>query len=258
MGSNRLHYGKLLMQFELFAPFEKKLFCEITNRHGGVSPKPYDTLNLALHVGDNSLNVLKNRTIVAQKYDYLAENLIYMEQTHSDNIHIVEHSGYNKIENCDALITNQKNIPLMVMVADCIPVMIYDPCHEVVAAVHAGRNGLFKEIAPKTIQKMQEQFGTSPHEVYVALGPSIHPCCYEVGEDLADITQKSFGKKYIQTRGGKQYLDLQQMNFDQLTNTGIPKANIEVSAICTSCNQNYFSYRRDGTTGRFAGIIKLK
>ncbi len=258
MGYSRFHHGKILMQFELFAPFEEKLFCEITNRHGGVSPKPYDTLNLALHTGDNPVNVLKNRTIVAEKYGYLAENLIYMEQTHSDNIHIVEHAGYNKIDNCDALITTQKNIPLMVMVADCIPVMIYDPVHEVIAAVHAGRNGTFQQIAAKTLQTMQEKFDTSFHEVLVALGPSIHSCCYEVGADLADIAKKSFGEKYIQTRKGKQYLDLQQMNFDQLASLGVPEANIEISAICTSCNQNYFSYRRDGITGRFAGIIKLK
>jgi len=258
MGYDRLHHGKLLMQFDIFAPFETKLFCEVTNRHGGVSPAPYESLNLALHVGDNPVNVLKNRTIVAQKYDFYIENLIYMDQTHSDNIHIVEHAGYNKIENCDALITAQKNIPLMVMVADCIPVMIYDPLHEVIAAVHAGRNGTFKQIVPKTLNKMQKHFGTTLHEVHIALGPSIHPCCYEVGQDLADITLKSFGKAYLHEREGKSYLDLQRLNLDQLTGIGVPEKKIEISPICTSCNQNYFSYRRDGTTGRFAGVIKLK
>ncbi len=246
------------MQFALFEPYRHKLLCEITNRHGGVSPKPYDTLNLALHVGDNPINVLKNRTIISQEYDFILENLIYMEQTHSDNIHIIEHSAYNKIENCDALITNQRNIPLMVMVADCIPTMLYDPVHEVIAAVHAGRSGTFKEILPKTVQKMHKHYGTSFHELLIALGPSIHNCCYEVGGEIADITQKRFGEKYIQKRDGRYFLDLQMLNFDQLQEVGVPAQNIEISSICNACNPHYFSYRREGTTGRFAGVIQLK
>ncbi len=246
------------MTFQLFEPHKQNLFCEITNRHNGVSPKPYEFLNLALHVGDNTINVMKNRSSLAQEYDFLIENLIYMEQTHSDNIQIIEHTGFNKIENCDAVITNQSNIPLMVMVADCIPIMMYDPIHRVIAAVHAGRNGTFKEIAPKTIQKMQKHFDTKPNQLLVALGVSIHPCCYEVGEDLADITKQSFGEKYIQTRQNKRYLDLQTLNHDQLLNIGVPDENIEISPICSCCNTNYFSYRRDGITGRFAGVIKLK
>jgi YfiH family protein len=246
------------MQFQLFEPYRHKLFCEISNRHGGVSPKPYDTLNVALHVGDNPINVLKNRTILADEYDFLIENLIYMDQTHSDNIQIIEHTGFNKIENCDAIITNQSNIPLMVMVADCIPAMLYDPKNSVIAAVHAGRNGTFKSIITKTIQKMKENFGTHEENINVAMGPGIRPCCYEVSDDLADITKKSFGKKYIQKREGKNYLDLQTLNFDQLLQYGIPEKNIEISPVCTCCNENYFSYRREGVTGRFCGIIKLK
>lgn len=246
------------MQFECFAPYEDRLFCAVSNRYGGVSPKPYDSLNVALHVGDDPKNVLQNRMILAEKFDYLPENLIYMEQTHSDNIAIVEHAGYNKIEDTDAIITNQRNIPLMVMVADCIPAMLFDPKQQVIAAVHAGRNGTFKEILPKTIAKMQETFDTHPEDILAALGPSIHACCYEVGADLADIAIKSFGKAYVDERNGKHYLDLQKLNRDQLISADLKPEHIEISPLCTSCNPNYYSYRREGTTGRFAGIIKLK
>ncbi len=246
------------MRFKIFEPYEDELFCQISNRHNGVSKKPYESLNIALHVGDKPQSVIQNRTIVSHKYDFILENLIYMEQTHSDNIKIIEHPAYNKIENCDALITNKTNIPLMVMVADCIPVMIYDPKQKVIAAVHAGRAGTFKQIVPKTINKMQKYFNSSPNDILVGLGASIHPCCYEVKEDLADITIESFGEKYIQKRDSRYFLDLQKLNFDQLTEIGVNGKNIEISDICTCCDENYFSYRRDGTTGRFAGFIKLK
>lgn len=246
------------MQFQIFVPYEEQLFCAVSDRHGGVSPAPYDTLNIALHVGDNPKNILRNRTILANRFGYIGENLIYMDQTHSANITVIEHTAYNKIENCDALITDQKNIPLMVMVADCIPVMLYDPAKKVIAAIHAGRNGTFLKIVPKTVAKMQERFESDPKDILAALGPSIHPCCYEVGKDLADITLKNFGKSYITEKEGKHYLDLQKMNFDQLQESGLKAEHIEISSICTACTPDYFSYRREGTTGRFAGVIKLR
>ncbi len=246
------------MQFTIFEPFTDKLFCAVSNRHGGVSPAPCDTLNLALHVGDDPKNVLQNRIILAEEFGYLAENLIYMDQTHSDHIAVIEDTAVNKTPDTDAIITNQRNIPLMVMVADCIPLMLYDPVRSVIAAVHAGRNGTFKAIASKTVQKMQEAFKSDPADILTAMGPAIHVCCYEVGADLADITRKSFGEKYIYDREGSTYLDLQQLNFDQLTDAGVQPEHIEITPLCTACNSDYFSYRREGTTGRFAGVIKLK
>ncbi len=246
------------MTFDIFKPYEEELFCAVSDRHGGVSPAPYDTLNVALHVGDQPVNVLKNRTELAFRWDFLIENLIYMDQTHSDHIQIIDDTAINKIENCDAIITAQRNIPLMVMVADCIPMMIYDPKKRVIAAVHAGRNGTFLNIGAKTIKRMQEHFGTDPADIRIALGPSIHVCCYEVGEEIADIVQKSFDNDYIEEREGKTFLNLQKCNVDRLHEAGVPAQNIEVSPVCTCCDTNYFSYRREGVTGRFAGVIKLK
>jgi len=246
------------MRFQIFEPYHHTLFCEVSNRYGGVSSLPYESLNLALHVGDNPINVLKNRSHLAQEYNFYIENLIYMEQTHSNNITVIDHTATNKIDNCDAVITNQSNIPLMVMVADCIPILMYDPIHQVIAAVHAGRNGTFKEIASKTIQKMHVAFGSKPKDIKVALGPSIHRCCYQVGAEIAQITKQNFGEKYIHSLAQKQYLDLQSLNFDQLTKIGVEPNNIEVSPQCSCCDETYFSYRREGITGRFAGIIKLR
>ncbi len=246
------------MKFKIFEPYKNKLFCEITDRNEGVSQKPYNWLNIALHVGDKPKSVIQNRTILSQKYDFLLENLIYMEQTHSDNIKLIEHPALNKISDCDALITNKTNIPLMVMVADCIAVMLYDPKQNAVAAIHAGRVGTFKSIVQKTINKMQKEFNSKPKNIIAAFSPSIHSCCYEVDKDLVDIVTKSFGEKYIQTRDKSYFLDLQKLNFDQLIQIGVKDENIQVSDICNCCDKNYFSYRREGVTGRFAGLIELR
>jgi len=237
----------------IFAKYEDNLFFTITNRYGGVSPKPYESLNLALHVEDDPKNVLENRTILAEKYNFILQNLIYMEQTHSSNIALINDSSMNKIENCDALITNVKNIPLMVMVADCIPILFYDPVKNVIAVAHAGRNGTFNEIAKKTIVKMVDEFGCNAKDILVHLGASIHECCYEVGEEIAKIVDE----RYVSKRDERWYLDLHSMNVNQLQKVGILKKNIEVSSTCTCCDKDYFSYRREGVTGRFAGVMVL-
>lgn len=235
----------------IFTQHEDSLFFTITSRYGGVSKAPYDSLNLALHVKDSPKNVLENRTIISEKHNFLIENLIYMEQTHSANIAVIKDGSLNRIENCDALITNVKNIPLMVMVADCIPILLYDPKKKVIAVAHAGRNGTFNEIAKKSVLKMVDVFGCEASDILVYLGASIHKCCYEVGVEIARLVDD----KYKVKRDEKWYLDLHSMNVDQLRSVGIE--DIEISSICTCCDKDYFSYRREGVTGRFAGIIKL-
>ena len=236
----------------IFRQFEDSLFFTVTSRYGGVSEAPYDSLNLALHVDDNPKNVLENRVLLAEKHNFLIENLIYMEQTHSVNIAVIKDSSVNRVENCDALITNVKNIPLMVMVADCIPILVYDPKKNVIAVVHAGRNGTFNEIGKKSVLKMVNEFGCEVSDILVYIGASIKKCCYEVGAEIARLVDG----KYIEKRDEKLYLDLHSMNIDQLRCIGIE--DIEIAPTCTCCDKDYFSYRRDGITGRFAGIMKLK
>ena len=243
------------MNFSHIENFNNKVFHTITDRFKGVSKEPYSSLNLALHVGDNPINVLENRELISQKHDFILENLIYMDQTHSSNIVTITDSLQNKIPNCDGIITNVKNIPLMVMVADCIPLLFFDSVKNVIAVSHAGRNGTFKHIAKKTVLKMKNDFSSNPSDILVGIGPSIHSCCYEVGSDIAKITTENFGDKYIEKNN---FLDLQALNLDQLMEAGIKKENIETSSICTSCNNDYFSYRRDGTTGRFAGFMMIR
>lgn len=246
------------MEFGKFRKYDSDIFHTITDRYGGVSQKPYDSLNLALHVGDEVKDVLENRIRVSKKYDFSIKNLIFMDQVHGNNIAVIEDAMDNRMADCDALITSERKIPLMAMVADCIPILFYDPIKKVIAVAHAGRNGTFLRIAPKTVLKMQEVYGCVAQDIMIGLGASIRSCCYEVGKDLADICTKNFGEGFIMIEDEKYFLDLQALNLAQLLETGVKKENIEISSICTACDDNYFSYRREGETGRFAGFIMIR
>lgn len=209
--------------------------------------------NLAYHVGDIKENVDKNRQKLALKYDYKDENLCYMNQIHSANVVVVDENSPKYIDNCDALITKTKNLPLMVMVADCIPILMFDEVKGVIAAIHAGRNSTFLKISEITSKKMIEDFSCKTENIKVIMGPSIQKCCYEVNDELKNIVEKSFGKEFVIGNN----IDLQGINKKLLKNLGIK--NIEISSICTKCsNKPFFSYRKEKNTGRFAGVITFK
>ena len=209
--------------------------------------------NLAFHVGDDIKNVEKNRENLAKKHSYKDKDLVYMNQTHGDNIVIVDEKSPKLIDNCDAIVTNCKNLPLMVMVADCIPILLNDKKKGVVAAVHAGRNSTFKEIAKKTAKIFIEKFDSKPSDINAVFGASIQKCCYEVSIEMAKIVENSFGKSFVENRN----IDLQSINKKQLNELGI--TNIEISNICTKCgDMPYFSYRKDTKCGRFVGVIKAE
>jgi YfiH family protein len=225
------------------------LLLHFSDRWGGVSPEPYDSMNLAYHVGDDPTWVDQNR--IRMKEKIACDSIAVMEQVHGCDVKVVEQGG--NAGACDAIVTNQKGIVLMVMVADCIPILMVDRKKSVVAAVHAGRNGTFLNIASRCVETMVEQFDVVACDLEVHFGPAIGACCYEVGEELVQIARKNFGKHYI---NNERYLDLKQLNTDLLRAAGV--VDIRVSATCTCCNKDYFSYRREGTTGRFAGFIGLR
>ena len=223
---------------------ENRVFYTFTDENDG---------NLAFHVEDNEINVIKNRKNLALKLGYNYEDLVYMNQIHSANIIVVDENSPKLVDNCDSIITRSKNLPLMVMVADCIPILMFDDKQGIIAAIHAGRNSTFLEISKKTAEIFIEKFSSNPEDINVVFGASIQKCCYEVSEDLSKIVENSFGKKFVENN----YIDLQGINKKQLNDLGIK--NIEISNICTKCgDKSYFSYRKDKKTGRFAGIIILK
>ena len=212
--------------------------------------------NLAYHVNDLKENVDSNRKKLAKNNNYKYEDLVYMQQVHGNNVEIVNSKSSKLIHNCDGLITNEKNLPLMVMVADCIPILLFDDKNNVISALHAGRNSTFLKIVEIAIKKMIANFDTKPKNIKAILGPSIQKCCYEVSNELLEIVKNSFGEEFIHGKN----IDLQGINSSPklflLEKNGV--SNIEISKICTKCsNDEYYSYRKNKKTGRFAGIIKL-
>ncbi|MCR8684479.1 peptidoglycan editing factor PgeF [Campylobacter ureolyticus] len=215
-----------------------------TNRFAGVSKKPFDSLNFGYHVGDDAKNVRKNREILKRILG--VKKAIFMEQIHSDKVEI--YKNLNQIlPPCDAVITNLKNIALCVMVADCMPVILYS--NKCVAAVHAGRSGVIKGIILKTINLMKSEFNAG--EIHLKIGPFIQKNCYEIGNlDLGE-----FNKFVHLNQENKRCFDLKSAVLDEIKNLNLK--SVEISQICTHCDKNYFSYRREKTTGRFIGFVYL-
>ena len=213
--------------------------------------------NIAFHVEDVKENVIKNRIALAKKYSYNNDDLIYMQQTHSNHVACVDHQSVKQQNDTDALITNEKNLPLMVMVADCIPVVFFDPMKEVIAVAHAGRNGVYTNIVSNVVHLMSTKYSSEAKDIEIYLGPSIQKCCYEVSEELSLIAEKSFGTQFVDGR----LVDLQGICKQQLLASGILEKNIEIEKYCTKCNptQQYYSYRVEvNNAGRFATIVMLK
>jgi hypothetical protein len=209
--------------------------------------------NIAFHVVDEDKHdeVISNRNKLSDTYNIDISNLKYMDQIHGDDIVVVsKDSKYT----CDALITNKKNTPLMIMSADCIGILFYDPTKLVIGVAHAGRNSTFLQISMKTIKLMQKEYGSNPKDIKVNMGPSIQKCCYEVSQEMADIVSNNFGDEFVDGR----YIDLQGINKKQLLNLNLKEQNISISNICTKCStKDYFSYREDKNCGRFAGVISI-
>lgn len=241
--------------------FPPSLLACFTTRHGGVSKHPFNSNNLAFHVGDDSADVVHNHELTAQALNYEYTHLVHMRQIHSDRVVIVDETmDFESPPECDALITNHPHIPLMVMSADCTPILLHDPIKEVIGCVHAGRAGALKEILPKTIQMMCEEYGTHIDNLQVSLGPSIHGCCYEINENIAyEVSEKGYFDA-LRRDDERVYLDVNTILLRQLNKIGVKKENIEIMDQCTSCNHTtYFSYRADAQhTGRIAGIIMLR
>lgn len=238
------------IQSQLLNSF-KNITHHFTNKQNG---------NLAFHVNDDPDIVLKNHRQLANKLDYDYKKLVHMQQIHSRDVHIVgENDDFDHPPTCDALITNKKNTPLMVMVADCSPILFYDPTKKIIAVAHAGRQGAFKDIISYTIEVMRKNFGSQVKNIHVSIGPSIQACCYKVGEEI-DKEVKNLNLHYaIEKREESHYLDISSILYKQLITNEIAKENIEISHICTCCNSDeLYSYRADSQTGRFAGVIMLK
>lgn len=156
----------------------------------------------------------------------------------------------------DSVITKQKNVFIGIMVADCVPILLYDTISKAIGAVHAGWRGTAGGIIKNTISIMERNFQTQPDKVHMSIGPCIHKCCYQVGSEVVEQVMKSTGRgQYVEKTKKGLYIDLKEANRLQAEACGI--TNIWVLEKCTFCSKmEFFSYRREGkSAGRQAGFI---
>ncbi|KZB85728.1 peptidoglycan editing factor PgeF [Amycolatopsis regifaucium] len=226
----------------------------VTTRAGGASRPPYDTFNLGDHVGDDAGDVYANRKRLATELGLAEDRLAWMEQVHGRTATIVDGSETAAAEATDALVTAEPGLALVVLVADCVPLLLADVEAGVVAAVHAGRVGARVGVVPAAIEAMRS-LGAEPGRTEALLGPAICGDCYEVPADMAADVEKHVPGSACKTRKGTPGLDLRAGLWRQLTDLGIGK--IGVDPRCTNEDKTLFSFRRDGTTGRIAGITWL-
>jgi polyphenol oxidase len=215
-----------------------------TNRHGGFSHGDYSSWNLASHVGDDPVDVERNREKLRERVGDFA----VMSQVHGDTVFVIDQIPA-QVPVADALITANSEIALVVMVADCIPLLLRS--EKLVAAVHVGRAGLMNSIAVKTVAMMSALGAT---QIMGSIGPAICGKCYEVPQELHDEVIARHPLARSTTRTGTPALDLPKALIAALAEVDVP---VGISAGCTLEDQNSFSYRRNQITGRQAGVIKL-
>jgi purine-nucleoside/S-methyl-5'-thioadenosine phosphorylase / adenosine deaminase len=238
-----------------------RLRCAFTTRHAGRSGQ---ALNLSFDKGERSA-VLAHRQRVLQALDLEQTTLCTVRQVHGNQVCVVDvatlHSGLTGIA-ADALVTNLPYVALGVLVADCLPVVLYSLDTPVIAVVHAGRMGTYHRVVQQTLVVIERRFATPPAQVYAVLGPAIGACCYLLDASAVGPFQAHFPtwEQFFIPHGPEHWtMDLLTANTLQLHAAGIPAGHIEIASICTACHkQNLYSHRaEDQEAGRGMAIVAL-
>ncbi|MCY9510067.1 peptidoglycan editing factor PgeF [Paenibacillus larvae] len=255
-----------------------ELTAGFTSRRGGFSHHPFESFNIGLHVQDRPEDVIHNRQLLAKTINMPFDALTFGEQVHGSKVAVVTAEDRGKgrlsrkeaIQDKDAFITNESNLVLCALYADCVPLFFFDPVKKAMGIAHAGWKGTALNIASATVKAMNEQFGTKPEDLLGAVGPSIGACCYEVNDAVVDQVKKALGEQRAkpetveliiqEQEKGTYQLNLQECNRFFMQKAGILSSRIEVTQLCTSCsNEWFFSHRKEqGKTGRMAAWIALR
>ncbi|MGY1618064.1 peptidoglycan editing factor PgeF [Geodermatophilus sp. SYSU D00691] len=226
----------------------------VTDRRGGRSASPYDSFNLGAHVGDDPAAVAANRERLARELGVPGEQLVWMTQVHGAGVAVVDGPQDAPVPDTDALVTAERGLVLCVLVADCVPVLLSDAEAGVVAAVHAGREGVRRKVVPAALAAMG-RLGARPRAITALLGPSVCGACYEVPAALQAEVARVVPAAAVRTRRGTPGLDLRAGVAEQLGRAGV--GQVVHDPRCTVEDRFLFSHRRDGVTGRQAGVVFL-
>ena len=241
----------------------------VTTRAGGVSTGDPAGLNLGLHVGDDPDRVRTNRTRVAQALDATLDDFVYCDQAHRPTVQVVteEHRGRgtrsvaDAFAQTDAMVTAVPGIALVVMVADCVPLVLFDPVARVLGCVHAGWRGTVLDVTTAAVEAMRT-LGAEPARIVAGIGPAIDPDRYQVGAEVVEAAEKAFGARageVVRPDGsGKWVFDLWRANAIQLEVAGVPAGQIHVAGRPTGPGTPFYSHRFEGPCGRFAAVARLR
>ena len=240
----------------------------VTTRHGGVSTGAFDSLNLGGHVGDDPAAVAENRRRLAAALG--VDAVTFADQRHTDTVAVVDAplAGLGRVGEApgfpatDALITNLPGVALAMMVADCAPVVLYDPVRRAVGVVHSGRVGTVKGIVPAAVAALGTSFGCEPGNLLVGIGPAIGPDSYEIGAAEASSVMDAFGDQGTQlllpSRPGHALFNLPKAIHGQLLAAGVAASRIHDLAVDTRQHTDtFFSDRAQRPCGRFAAVAML-
>ena len=238
-----------------------------TTRLGGVSEGIFSSLNIGYNRGDPPENVAQNYRILTDALGCSLSDLVLTRQTHSDIVRVARREEAGKsLDNrdwpeCDALITNDPGVALVVFTADCTPVLLHDPVTGAVGAAHAGWRGTAMGIAAKTVEAMVREYGCEAKNIRAAIGPNIGFCCFETDRDVPDAMVAALGedaRSCIRPSGDKYYVNLKEINAKWLRRAGVER--IEISDACTVCRSDiYWSHRvTRGERGSQGAVIVCK
>jgi polyphenol oxidase len=258
--------GLEILDWKLFAGHP--VDAVVTTRHGGVSDGPYATLNLGLHVGDDDAAVLENRRRAARAIGLRLDDLVFCNQEHRREVAVVDESHRGRgatslddaVDAVDALVTATPGLGLVVMVADCVPIVLYDPVAHVLACVHAGWGGTVRRVAEAAVSTMTG-LGSRPGDILAAIGPAIEVDRYQVGDEVAEAARQAFGPaadQVVRPDGtGRWLFDLWAANRHTLREAGLVPEHISTAPEGSGADR-YFSDRAERPCGRFAALAVLQ
>jgi len=234
----------------------------VSTRRGGVSPAPWDSLNLSHTRGDDTARVNENHRRLCAALDVPADALTNAYQVHGAQVRLIGPAQRGERQmNTDALITAAPDTPLLLRFADCTPIVIYDPVHHALGLAHAGWRGTVAGIAAATVHAMQVSFGSRPAELLAGVGPAIGPCCYEVGDEVEEAVRQAFSNPEALLPPGpraRRHFNLWAANGQQLEEAGVRQ--IETAELCTACHHDWFFSHRAaaGRCGHFGALVMLR
>lgn len=256
-----LHNGLPFLRFTTF-PENGHLRHAVFTRYGGVSPAPFESLNLSVSVPDKKDNVYANRRRAYGLYGRDTDSVVHAHLVHGNEVaRVTQADNGTWVGPVDAIISDEPGCALTMNFGDCAPILVYDSEQQAVGLGHAGWKGAIVDLPGAMVRAMQREFGSRPETLLATVGPCIGPCCYEVGEAVIGAVHETFTEPQtlLHRRAGEERptFDLPQANRRNLARAGV--RHIEMSGLCTACRTDlFFSHRAEkGRTGRFGAMVVL-